>query len=207
MSAHGSRLAEAVSERLRVGELPQVGFLLLAALVVALGLAWPSVGNPNEAWYAVAQLRSVLIALLALGYGMGLAAAGPTGAAGTAVGVLVVALSLLPLELVAHAGSVPATPAWWAWAATPVAVGGQLALGAGLGGLIRLLRLWVVAPLLVPAAVVGAVALDLRLGITLFNPLTAALQVAPGFLATHAALAAIGLAVAFVAVRRGWGAP
>jgi hypothetical protein len=71
------------------------------------------------------------------------------------IGVMVVALSTLPLELVAHVGSVPATPAWWAWVMTPIAVAGQLAIGAGIGPVVRRLRLVAVAPLLVPAAVAG----------------------------------------------------
>jgi len=208
VTAAGPRLAVAVSARLQGGDLPQVGLLLLAALVVALGLAWPGrVGSANEAWYAVAQTRAALLALLALGYGLGLPLEGPRRAAATTVAVLVVALSTLPLELVAHLGSAPATPAWWAWVVTPVGVAGQLALGAALGPLIRRLRLVAVAPLLVPAALVGVVALDVRLGITLLNPLTAALQVAPGYLATHAAIALTGLAVAARAARRGWSAP
>jgi hypothetical protein len=202
------RLAASASDRLRATDLPQVGLLVLAAMVAALALAWPGrPGAPNEAWYAVAQTRSVLQALLALGYGIGLAHEGPRRAVGTVIGVLVVAVSTLPLELVAHVGSVPATPAWWAWLMTPIAVAGQLAIGAGLGLIVRRLRLGAVAPLLVPAAVVGAVALDVRLGITVLNPLTAALAVTPPYLAVHAAAALAGLAVALLAVRRGWSAP
>jgi hypothetical protein len=201
------RLAESASERLRATDLPQVGLLVLAAMVAALALAWPGrPGVPNEAWYAVAQTRSVLQALLALGYGIGLGPEGPRRAVGTAIGVLVVALSMLPLELVAHVGSAPATPAWWAWAMTPVAVAGQLAIGAGLGLLVRKVRLVAVAPLLVPAAVVGAVVLDVRLGVTVLNPLTAALVVTPAYLVVHALAAGIGLAIAVAAARRGWGA-
>jgi hypothetical protein len=202
------RLAEAASERLRATDLPQVGLLVLAAMVAALALAWPGrPGAPNEAWYAVAQTRSVLQSLLALGYGIGLAQEGPRRAVGTAIGVMVVALSTLPLELVAHVASVPATPAWWAWVMTPVAVAGQLAVGAGIGLIVRRLRLMAVAPLLVPAAVVGAVALDVRLGVTILNPLTAALIVSPGYLAVHAAAAIVGFTIAVVAARRGWSAP
>jgi hypothetical protein len=198
-------LAESASERLRATDLPQIGLLVLAAMVAALALSWPArPGAPNEAWYAVAQTRSVLQALLALGYGIGLAQEGPRRAAGTVIGVMVVALSTLPLELVAHVGSVPATPAWWAWVMTPIAVAGQLAIGAGIGVSVRRLRLAVVAPLFVPAAVIGAVALDVRLGVTVLNPLTAALVVTPAYLIVHALAAIVGLAIAVVAARRGW---
>jgi hypothetical protein len=198
-------LAESASERLRSTDLPQVGLLVLAAMVAALALAWPArPGAPNEAWYVVAQTRSVLQALLALGYGIGLAQEGPRRAAGTVIGVMVVALSTLPLELVAHVGSVPATPAWWAWVMTPIAVAGQLAIGAGIGLFVRRLRLTAVAPLFVPAAVIGAVVLDVRLGVTILNPLTAALVVTPAYLVVHALAAVVGLAFAVVAARRGW---
>jgi hypothetical protein len=208
VTARWPLLAESASDRLRASELPQVGLLLLAALVATLAVSWPGRPDaPNEAWYAVAQTRSVLQALLALGYGIGLAMEGPRRAAGTVVGVVVVALSALPIELVAHAGSVPATPAWWAWVAAPVAVAGQLAIGAGLGVLVRRIRLVALAPLLVPAVVAGAVALDVRMGITVFNPLTAALHVAPAYLVVHAVAAVGGLVIAVAAARRGWRAP
>jgi len=205
VTARWAWIADAASERLRGADLPQVGLLVLAGMVVALGMAWPGrPGAPNEAWYAIAQVRSALLALLALGYGMGLAPEGPRRAAGTVLAVLVVALSTLPLELLAHVGSAPATPAWWAWAMTPPAVAGQLAVGAGLGWLVRRLRLVPVAPLLVPALLVGAVVLDVRLGFTLLNPLTAALQVSPGYLVVHAVAAGGGLAIGALAARRGW---
>lgn len=191
-------------ERLRSGDLPQFGLVLLAVLVATLVATWPArPGLPNESWYTVSQTRSVLVALLALGYGMGLALSTPRRAAGTALAVTLVAVTTLPLELAAHAGSAPATPAWWAWVVTPVATGGHLALGGFLGVVVRRLRLTALAPLLVPAVLIGGVAIDVRLGVTLLNPLTAALQVAPGHLAFHGATAAVGAAALAWAARRG----
>jgi hypothetical protein len=192
-------------QRLRAGDLPQFGLLVLALMVATLVVTWPArPGLPNESWYAVSQTRSVLVALLALGYGMGLPLASPRQAAATALAVLLLAITTLPLELVAHAGSAPATPVWWAWLATPVATAGHLALGGLLGVLVRRLRLTALAPLLAPAVLVGAVAIDVRLGVTLLNPLTAALQVAPGHLAFHGTAAVVGaVALAWAARRRG----
>jgi hypothetical protein len=200
------RFVEGGLERLRGGDLPQFGLLLLALLVTTLVVTWPArPGLPNESWYTVSQTRSVLVALLALGYGMGLPLATARGAAGTALAVLLLAITTLPLELVAHAGSAPATPAWWAWLVTPVATAGHLALGALLGVVVRRLRLTALAPLLAPAVLVGAVAIDVRLGVTLLNPLTAALQVAPGHLGFHGAAALLGAAALAWAARRGGG--
>jgi hypothetical protein len=48
------------------------------------------------------------------------------------------------------------------------------------------------------------VALDVRLGVTILNPLTAALVVTPAYLVVHALAAVVGLAFAVVAARRGW---
>lgn len=189
--------------RLRRGDLPQLGLLALAIVGTALVASWPArAGLPHEGWYVVAQTRSVVVALLALGYGTAVASEAPRQALATVLAVLVVAASTLPLELVAHGASAPATPAWWAWVATPVAVVGHVALGAGLGAVARVLRLGSLLFLLVPAVVVGAIALDVRLGATVFNPLTVALQVAPGFLVAHAALTALGAAVWLVRSRR-----
>jgi hypothetical protein len=194
----------AVSDRLRFGDLPQVGLLGLAAVAVALVATWPArPGLPHEGWYAVAQTRSVVVALIALGYGTVLPLEAPRRAAATALAVLVVALSALPFELAAHAASAPATPAWWAWVSAPTAVLGQLTLGAAIGTLARLLRLGSLLFLIVPAAVAGAVVLDVHAGATLLNPLTAALQVAPGFLVVHAALGALGVALWARRARRG----
>jgi len=192
-------------ERLRSGDLPQFGLLTLALLVTTLVVTWPArPGLANESWYTVSQTRSVLVALLALGYGMGLPLVSPRRAASTALAVGLLALTTLPLELVAHAGSAPATPAWWAWLATPVATAGHLTLGALLGVVVRRLRLTVLAPLLAPAVLAGAIAIDVRLGVTLLNPLTAALQIAPGHLAFHGAAAVLGgLALAWSARRAG----
>ncbi len=191
-------------ERLRGGDLPQFGLLVLALLVATVVVTWPArPGLPNESWYTVSQTRSVLVALLALGYGMGLPLVSPRRAAGTALAVVLLAITTVPLEWVAHAGSAPATPAWWPWLVTPIATAGHLAVGGLLGIVVRRLRLTVLAPLLAPALLVGAVAIDVRLGVTLFNPLTAALQVAPGHLVFHAATAVLGAAVLAWAARRG----
>jgi hypothetical protein len=102
-------------------------------------------------------------------------------------------VSTLPFELAAHAASAPATPVWWVLVAPPIAVAGQLTLGAAIGTIARRLRLGSLLFVLVPAAVAGAVAFDVRVGATLLNPLTAALQVAPGFLVVHAVLGAVGV--------------
>ena len=183
-----------VSERLRAGDLPQIGLLGLSAVAVVLVASWPArPGLPHEGWYAVAQTRSVVVALIAVGYGAGLFLEAPRRMAATAGAVLVVALSTLPFELAAHGASAPATPAWWALVATPIAVAGQLTLGAAIGAVARRLRLGSLLFVIVPAAIVGAVVFDVRVGATILNPLTAALQVAPGYLLAHAVLGALGV--------------
>lgn len=193
--------------RLRSSDMAQVGLLSLAVIGAALVIAWPArTGIPHEGWYAVAQTRSVVVALLALGYGTTLPWLTAQRAWGTALAVLVVALSALPLELLAHSASVPATPVWWAWASTPTAVAGQLMIGAVVGTLARWLRLGSLTFVLVPAVIAGAVTLDVRLGVTAFNPLTAALQVAPVYLVVHVALGLLGVALLVAKGRREGGA-
>jgi hypothetical protein len=70
-----------------------------------------------------------------------------------------------------------------------------MVFGVLIGAVARRLRLMVLAPLLVPAFVAGTVAVDVRLGVTLLNPLTAALQVSAGYLALHATVALVGAAL------------
>lgn len=203
MNGAFAQAGRAAADRLRHGDLPQAGLLVLATMVAALALAWPArPGLPNESWYGVAQTRGALVALLAIGYGMGLATEDRRRAWGTVGAVFVVAFSALPIEMAALAATVPAVPAWWPWVMTAVAVGGQLTLGALLGAVMRRLRLVVLAPLLVPAAVAGTIALDVAAGVNLLNPLLAATRPAPGFLAAHAALALVGVVVAARAARR-----
>ncbi len=198
---------QATDERLRSSDMAQVGLLSLAVVGAVLVIAWPArAGIAHEGWYAVAQTRSVVVALLALGYGTTLPGQVARRAWGTALAVLGVAVSTLPLELLAHNASVPATPLWWAWASTPVAVAGQLTIGAVLGRVARLLRLGSLTVVLVPAVLAGAVALDVRLGMTVFNPLTAALQVAPAYVAVHLVLGAIGAGLLLRQGRRERGA-
>lgn len=197
---------ERLEERMRAGDSVQVSTLLLAAAVIALVTAWPSPGQTtNESWYTFAQVRSVLVALLALGYGASAATETPARALATAAMVMIVALTLIPLEIAAYAASYPATPLWWPLATVPLAAAGYLVMGIALGRVVRFLRVGVLLPLLVPALVVGLVALDVRFGWTTFNPLTAALEVAPRFAVSMGALAGIGLlaAVTSAARRRG----
>ena len=193
-----------VEERLREGDSVQVATLVMAAAVIALVTTWPAPGqSTNESWYAFAQVRSVLVALLALGYGASAAAEAPARAWATAAMVMVVALTLIPLEIAAYAASYPATPLWWPLATVPLAAAGYLVMGIALGRLARYLRVGVLLPLLVPALVVGLVALDVSFGWTTVNPLTAALEPAPRFALSMALLAAGGaLAGGVAAVRR-----
>lgn len=183
--------------RLRDGDSVQVATLVLAAAVIALVTAWPTPGQSvNESWYTFAQVRSVLVALLALGYGASAAIEPLPRAVSTAAMVMVVALTLIPLEVAAYAASYPATPLWWPLATVPLAAAGYLVMGIGLGRVARALRIGAFLPLLVPTLVVGLVVIDVRFGWTTLNPLTAALEPAPRFAISMASLTLIGVVLA-----------
>lgn len=185
---------EALGARLRESDVPQLAALCLAALIVVLALAWPGrAGTANEAWSMVAQARSLIVALLALSYGALSALTVARRAILNAAAVMMVAMSLLPIELVAHAGSVPSTPAWWAWLSTPVAVAGQLAIGCLAAKGMQRLRLPSLVPLLPLLLVAAFIALDVRFDFTALNPLGAALSVSPLYLTVMGVAGAIGL--------------
>lgn len=186
MSAFGA----ALEERVRSGDVTQVATLVLAALVVTLVTVWPStVGASNESWYAFSQARAVILALLAIGFGATAVAEAPRRSAATAVVVVVLALLAIPLELASFAATYPATPVWWPLLTIAVAPAGYFAVGLLLGRAARAVRLGAFLPLLVPAVVVGMLVLDIRLGWTVVNPLTAALAVSPPFAVASSALA------------------
>jgi len=198
-----NELLERLEGRLRDGDTSQVATLVLAALVVTLAAVWPTPGSgSNESWYPFAQARSVVLALMALGYGASAAAEAPRRAVATGLMVVLFALLVLPLEVAAHAASYPATPLWWSLVSVPVAALGYLVLGVLVGRVVRAVRLGAFLPLLIPAAVVGLLALDLRLGWTVLNPLTSAVAVSPLHLLVMGALGVVGVGVASVAWKR-----
>jgi len=195
-------LVARLDARFRDGDAVQVATLVMAALVVTLATVWPTPGQgANESWYPFAQARSVILALLALGYGASAAAEPPRRAVVTGVMVLVIALVAIPFDVAAYAASYPATPLWWSLVSIPLAATGYLIAGVGLGRLARALRLGVMLPILVPATLAGLLFADLQLGWTVFNPLTSALAVSPLFVLAMGTLTLVGTVVAAVAWR------
>jgi hypothetical protein len=181
--------------RLRANDVTQVATLVMAALVVALALAWPSApGASNEAWYGFAQARGVIVALLAMGFGA--TAASERARRGVASGLVVVLIALLtvPLEIAAYAATYPATPLWWSVVGVTLAPAAYFALGVGLGAVATRARLRLFVPLLVPALLIGFVVLDVRIGGTVFNPLTAPLEVSGTFVLVSSLLTLAGVA-------------
>ena len=195
-------LAARLDARFRDSDAVQVATLVMAALVVTLGFAWPTPGQgANESWYPFAQARSVILALLALGYGASAAVEPPRRAVVTGIMVLVVALVAIPFDVAAYAASYPATPLWWSLVSIPLAATGYLVAGVALGRLARALRFGVMLPILVPATLAGLLFADLQLGWTVFNPLTSALNVSPWFLVSMSTLSLVGVVAAVIAWR------
>jgi hypothetical protein len=195
-------LVARLDARFRDGDAVQVATLVMAALVVTLAAVWPTPGQgANESWYPFAQARSVILALLALGYGASAAAEPPRRAVVTGIMVLVVALVAIPFDVAAYAASYPATPLWWSLVSIPLAATGYLIAGVGLGRLARALRVGVMLPILVPATLAGLLFADLQLGWTVFNPLTSALSVSPWFALAMGTLTLVGAVAAAIAWR------
>ena len=196
----------AVEARLRASDVTQVATLVFAALVVTLVTVWP--GTPrsiNESWYAFAQTRGVILALLALGFGASAVRESGHRSVATAVAVGLIALLVLPLEIAAYAATYPATPLWWSLVGIAIAPMAYFMLGVGLGTIANRLRLGAMLPLLVPGVLVGFLMLDLRLGWTVFNPLTASLHVSGRYAVAMVVLAAAALAWGSFRWRKGPG--
>jgi hypothetical protein len=189
---------ESVEARLRETDVTQVATLVFAALVLALVTVWPSSPRSvNESWYAFAQTRGVVLALLALGFGASAAREVGRRGVATAAVVVLIALLALPFEVAAYAATYPATPLWWSLVTIVVAPGAYFVLGLALGGVAARLRLGAFLPLLVPAVLVGFLMLDVRLGWSMFNPLTAPLDVSTWHAVAMSTLAAVMIAWAW----------
>jgi hypothetical protein len=197
-------LGTALEARLRANDVTQVATLVFAALVVTLVTVWPSAPRSvNESWYAFAQTRGVVLALLALGFGATAAGESARRSVTTGLAVVLIALLTIPLEIAAYAASYPATPLWWSLTSIAVAPGAYFMLGLGLGAAASRLRLGAFLPLLVPGVLIGMLMLDIRLGWTMFNPLTASLHISGSYAAVTGTLAALALVWGWLRWRQG----
>ncbi|MEJ2287403.1 MAG: hypothetical protein P8Y02_01960 [Deinococcales bacterium] len=167
----------AAAERLRGPDMLQVLALFLAALLFVVAVRWPGAGGSNEAWFTLAQMRMVLLALAALGYGAAESGHGPASRRATAGALVMFVVLSAPFDIATYAASYPAAPLWWAVGLPFPATLAYFGLGLGLGRLATWARLGALLPLLVPAVLIVGIWVDVRLGVSVFNPLTAPLSV------------------------------
>lgn len=179
-----------MSERLARPDWIQLATLLLVALVFTWFVTWPT--RPQDAhdgWYLLTQVRSVGLALLALGYGSFLARSPRREKLGSLLAVLSLNVLTMPFEVISYALSYPGQPLLYLLGVSLLDSVALFGLGLALGALLATLHLEALLPLLAPAALAGLVIVDLRLGLTLLNPLTALSAVAPLHLGLMAVIA------------------
>lgn len=185
------RPLDQVSARLMRPDMSQLLTLFFAVLVVVVGFSWPSAGGlANESWFALAPARSAFLALAAAGFGasqnlillpsrtytyVGDAATRLAEARFTLGALLVWVLVTLPIEVVSHAASYPATNLAWSALVSLLTVPAFYGLGLLLRRVAATLRVGWALPVAVPAAVLLGAWLDLRFDTALFNPWTAPL--------------------------------
>lgn len=183
----------------------QVLALFLAAELFVLAVRWPTAGGSNEAWFGLAQARMVLLSLAALGYGAAESGAS-TGTRRATAGALLMMVGLsAPFDVASYAASFPAVPWWWSSLLPFPATLAYFGVGLVLGRAASWARLGALLPLLVPGLLVAGIWADVRLGVDVFNPLTASLHVSVVHGVAMAALAAAtaaGLARPAKAARR-----
>lgn len=182
-----------LGRRLAQPDAQQYLALYLISLLFALMATWPTPGSPvNDSWFTLAYTRAAALGLLGLGYGATMVAASPRERLLCGAMLALFALLALPLELGAYAASYPATPLSWVLPLPALTALAMYAAGLLLGTGLRFLRLQPLVPILVPAALAGMVALDVVVGVNLFNPFTAAVRVSWAHLALLA-VAVVGL--------------
>ncbi len=170
----GLALAERVHERLSREDLISLVVFYPALLLVVLALTWQGTSGPAGVWTPLAHARGIALALLGLGYGVGLAQEAVNDRRATAIALVIIALLGLPVELAALAASFAPVPLAWILALTPLTVLGFMGMGQILGALLATLRVRALAPVVVPAALAGTLFLDISLGVNLLSPFHAA---------------------------------
>jgi len=169
------RVASLVHERLSREDLISVVVFYPAVLLLVLALTWQGIGGLAGVWTPLAHTRGIVLALLGLGYGVGLGDETIPVQRSTAVALVIIALLALPVELAALAASYAPVPLGWVLVLPPLTVLGFLAVGRLLGALLARLRLRALAPVMVPAVLAGTFFLDISLGRNLLSPFHAAL--------------------------------
>lgn len=181
---------EALRARLLGSEWLQVATAFFAALLFAWLITWPSrAEQPNDGWYALAQVQLAGLALLALAYGIHLREREQQ--LGALLATLTLALLSAPLALMAYALSYPSVPLGYALGLGLLDSSAFFGLGLAAGAALRALRLSLLSPILAPALLVGGVALDSALGVNLLNPFAAILALSWPHLLVMAAAAAM----------------
>lgn len=164
---------------------------MAALLIFALAVSWPGTGEANVSWANVAQVRSVSLMLLAVGFGV-FGAATPDRL-GTLLALMLVVPLILPLEALAYAASYPEVPVWWFVAQPLLDTASYFGLGLVLGRATkRVAALW---PLLPPLVFVALLGLSVWLEEPLFNPVATAARPSWLHLALSLVLALTTLAV------------
>ena len=193
------RILEQFEARLGRTDMIQLLTLFLAVLAFATLTRWASpVNRLNDAWFAVAQTRVITLALIALGYGGAYAARPRPVQRATGLAVLMFALVSAPFDIAAYAASYPSVPLVWTQVLPLVDTVAFYGLGLGLGWLLGLLRSRSLLPLAVPGLLIGMIALDIRLGVNLMNPMTASVHPAWPHAAAMAAVAALTTVILFL---------
>lgn len=185
------KLLTDVSRRLRQRDLLQALLALCALLIFTLAVSWPGAGEANVSWENAAQVRSVSLMLLALGFGV-FSTAERQARLETLLALLFVVPLALPLEALAYAASYPDAPVWWFVTQPLLDTAAYFGVGLVLGTLTRrVAALW---PLLPPLAFVLLLGSSVWLGQPLLNPVATAARVSRVHLALSLVLALATLA-------------
>ncbi len=198
-------LLEALSERLRQADIMQFLIGYCALLLIVAILSWPiSPQLANNSWFALVQAKIIVLVLLSLYYGSALYSAPRSTQAVTVLAILLFHALSLPFDIATYAVSFPATPAWWPPLITAVNILAFFGVGVVLGQGMQLLRLSVLLPLAPPALLAGFVAIDVWLGLSLFNPFTSVAVVTVPHLLVMGALSLFMAAWVMIKARRSY---
>jgi hypothetical protein len=196
------KLFEELEERLKRTDMVQFLTLFFAVLIFVILTRWPTQKNvPNETWFALAQTRITVLALLALGYGSVYSLFSRKERLLTCLALVSFVLLSLPFDVATFAASFPATPIWWSVLLPLIDTVAFFGAGLLLGSVLSLLRLRALLPLAVPGLLVGFIALDLRLRENMLNPLTASIHPSAPHLLI---MSVIALATGLILLKISW---
>lgn len=183
-----------LAARLRQGDMLQLMLAFFTILLFVLLVTWPNNGQASfNGWYALEQTKVAALVFVSIAFGSYAHRRSRRDSLMTLLALQCFHILSLPLEMTAYALSRPAVPFWWPLLNMTLAIFGFFTVGVLMGYLFKRLRLSLLLPMVAPLTLVSLIAIDVRLGFSLVNPMLVVAVVSYQHLIFVGILSALGL--------------